>query len=41
MGVGKFRAVLAIPNRLRIGGGVLSQSGVQPLAHNPRRRSIV
>ena len=33
--VGKFRAVLPITNRLRFGSGVLTQCGVQPLAHNP------
>lgn len=33
--VGKFCAVLPITNRLRFGDGVLTQCGVQALAHNP------
>jgi hypothetical protein len=31
--VGKFCAVLPITNRLRFGNGVLTQCGVQALAH--------
>ena len=39
--VGKFPGGLPLTNRLRFGSGVLTQCGVQPLAHNPLRAQFL